>query len=169
MHTALNRLNTALTFFGTVVACLCILTSLTDLAHTADPRLDVRLKGVKRLTTHRGKQDTAVLSIGIDADFSSCFSWNTKQLFVFLQAEYATPENGLNQVVLWDKIIERRADAVVQQNPLRQKYALIDQGTNFRGMPLNLTVVWNVMPRVGMLSSASRSFAVGSLPDEYVY
>ena len=110
-----------------------------------------------------------MLSIGLDADFTSAFSWNTKQLFVFLQAEYATPLNGVNQVVLWDRIIERRADARVQQNPLRQKYALLDQGNHFRGLPLNLTVVWNIMPRVGMLSTASRSFPVGSLPDEYVY
>jgi hypothetical protein len=29
----------------------------------------------------------------MDADLRSAFSWNTKQLFVYVQAEYVTPEN----------------------------------------------------------------------------
>jgi signal peptidase complex subunit 3 len=122
---------------------------------------------VKRLVTHRGKHDQAALSMRLDADLRSAFSWNTKQLFVFVQADYVTPENGINQVVLWDKIVERKQDANLRIRSLRQKYAFIDQGRNLRGLPLNLTVAWNVMPKVGRLFTRSKTFAVGTLPDEY--
>ena len=40
----------------------------------------------------------AYLALSIDADLTSVFSWNTKLLFVYLSAEYATPLNELNQV-----------------------------------------------------------------------
>jgi Signal peptidase subunit len=40
----------------------------------------------------------AYLAFSLHADLSSSFSWNTKLLFVYLVAEYATPLNELNQV-----------------------------------------------------------------------
>ncbi len=39
----------------------------------------------------------AYLSLAINADLTTAFSWNTKLLFVYLAAEYATPFNELNQ------------------------------------------------------------------------
>lgn len=44
----------------------------------------------------REKQDQVVLSLRMDADLRSAFSWNTKQLFVYVQAEYVTPENKVS-------------------------------------------------------------------------
>ena len=34
------------------------------------------------------------------ADLNPLFNWNVKQLFLYLTAEYQTPSNELNQVVL---------------------------------------------------------------------
>ena len=92
MHSAWARVNAVLTFFGTVAAALCVLTTLTDYVHTSDPAIDVKLQSVKRLAPFRGKYDQAVLGVSLDADLTNAFSWNTKQLFVFLQAEYETEE-----------------------------------------------------------------------------
>lgn len=50
----------------------------------------------------------AVMTFNLEADLRSVFSWNTKQLFVYLQAEYETPSNKINQIVLWDAIIEEK-------------------------------------------------------------
>jgi len=158
-----------LTFFGTVAAALCVLVTITDVFHNADPPVKVELSEVKRLTVHRNSQDQALLALKLDADLRSVFSWNTKQLFVYVQAEYTTPENSVNQVVLWDKIIQKKENAHLKIKSIRQKYALIDQGQYLRGRPLNITVVWNVMPKVGRLYVQSKSFAVGSLPDDYKY
>lgn len=38
------------------------------------------------------------ITLDISADLQSLFTWNTKQVFVFLAAEYSTPKNILNQV-----------------------------------------------------------------------
>ncbi len=50
----------------------------------------------------------AVVTFNLEADLRSAFSWNTKQLFVFLRAEYWSDEGKLNQVVLWDSIIQQK-------------------------------------------------------------
>ena len=43
--------------------------------------------------------------VKLDADVRDEFTWNTKQLFMFLSVEYATPANPNNQLVMWSKII----------------------------------------------------------------
>lgn len=40
--------------------------------------------------------DLAYLTIDFKADFSSLFDWNTKQLFIYIFAEYSTPNNVCN-------------------------------------------------------------------------
>lgn len=167
MHTVSNRANAVLTFFGTVAAVLCVLVTLTDVLHKSDPPVTVQLEEVKKLSQHKGRQDQAVLSLKLDADLRSAFSWNTKQLFVYVQAEYVTPQNKVNQVVLWDRIVQRQQDAHLKVKSMRLKYPFIDQGNNLRGLPYNITVAWDVMPKVGRLFIRSRSFPMDPLPSEY--
>ena len=40
------------------------------------------------------------------ADLRGLFTWNTKLVFVYVTAEYKTELNALNQIVIWDYIIE---------------------------------------------------------------
>lgn len=169
MHSYWSRLNTAVTFFGSVAAVVCLLTTSTDLFHHASPAVNIKLNQVKKLAVYKGVNDQAYLSIKVDADLRSVFSWNTKQVFAFIQAEYETEKNKLNQVVLWDTIIEKQEDAHIIAKSLKQEYQFVDQGKNLRGKPLNITMVWNVMPRVGRLYTRSQSFSVGPLPDQYIW
>ena len=37
----------------------------------------------------------------MQADLNPLFNWNVKQLFLYLTAEYETPNNKLNQVLNW--------------------------------------------------------------------
>ncbi len=84
------------------------------------------------------------MAFSIDADLTSVFSWNTKLLFVYLAAEYATPLNALSQVrapsllhtaraercpqvSLFDRIIESKEDAHFALPFVRNKYKLLDQ------------------------------------------
>ena len=74
------------------------------------------------------------MNLTIQADLNPLFNWNVKQLFLYLTAEYQTPNNKLNQVefkvhtcrfkylqkinerfqvVLWDKIILRGENAML--------------------------------------------------------
>ena len=61
----------------------------------------------------RIKISFVAVSIALFMMFPCCFvySRNVKQIFVMVTAEYTTPSNQLNQVVVWDAIIESPEDA----------------------------------------------------------
>lgn len=53
-------------------------------------------------------QQYAVIRFNLNADFSSLFTWNTKQVFVYVSANWpnATSKGELvNEAVIWDTII----------------------------------------------------------------
>ncbi|PNH04558.1 Signal peptidase complex subunit 3A, partial [Tetrabaena socialis] len=177
MHSIWHRANSSLTFFGTVAAVLCLLTTGTDFFHESNPSVSLKLHDVRRLVQHHGSKEHAVVTFDLDADLRDVFSWNTKQLFAFVQAEYETPENRINQVVLWDSIIQqkpprpppppllRRGDkAYIRLNAHKTKYAFIEPGRYLRNREVNLTLVWCVMPRVGAMYTQQRVLPAGKLP-----
>ena len=43
--------------------------------------------------------------VKLDADVRDEFTWNTKQLFMFLTVDYATEKNPSSQLVMWSKIV----------------------------------------------------------------
>lgn len=55
------------------------------------------------------KEEHASIRFTLDADLSSLFTWNTKQLFVYVTAEWpdADSPDGVptNSAVIWDSII----------------------------------------------------------------
>jgi signal peptidase complex subunit 3 len=135
--------------------------------HQSSPEVNVDIKSVERLYNLPSGNDEAYIVMDLYADLRSVFSWNTKQLFVFVNVEYETPKNHLNQVVVFDRIIEKRENAVISNKNLRNKYNLVDQGKNLRGKTVNLTVTWHVMPVVGALYTRSKSMKA-TLPNEYI-
>ena len=48
----------------------------------------------------------AYIVLDLKADLRSEFSWNTKQLFVYVGAQFGTRKNARNDMVLWSSIIE---------------------------------------------------------------
>lgn len=167
MHSTLVRANALLTFAGTTLAVMALGAMITDCFHTAHPDVRASIKSVERLYDLPSGNEEAYIVMDVYADLRSVFSWNTKQLFVFVAVEYESPRNGVNQVVVFDKIIEDRQQAIISSGNLRNKYNLVDQGRNLRGRDVNVTVSWNVMPIVGALYTRSASFPA-RLPDEYI-
>lgn len=54
------------------------------------------------------KEEYAILKFSLDADLSSLFTWNTKQVFVYVTAEWPAAgvgANATNKAVIWDSII----------------------------------------------------------------
>jgi len=92
------------------------------------------------------------------ADLNPLFNWNVKQLFLYLTAEYSTPKNEVNQVcllinnvrllcfhgylsininsffkvVLWDKIIQRGENAILDYRSMNTKYYFWDDGNGLK-------------------------------------
>lgn len=166
MHTFLYRLNAALSFALLALAAICIAASMTDIIHNSNPSVDIKVVKYDGLRRSHGGNDEVRVALNISADLTSIFSWNTKQLFVFVAAEYATPKNSWNQISLWDSIITSKDDAKFQ-SIVYNKYPLIDQGNNLRGRDFNLTLYWHVMPKTSMMYTGSKAFTGFNFPDSY--
>lgn len=68
------------------------------------------------------KEEYAIIKFSLDADLSSLFTWNTKQLFVYVTAEWPGPENATNEAVIWDSIITNpSADHLQNIGPVAMK------------------------------------------------
>ena len=169
-HTFQHRLNALLTFAVTTLAVLCLLASITDEFHRSDPVADVRVLEIERFASV-GRNDEAYLVFSVDADLRSCFSWNTKQLFVSVQVEYEIdhPRKGrlTNVVSIWDRVVESKKNAVLSVPRARNKYKLKDRGHHLRGVHVNVTMQWNIMPIAGRVRAEKRVFPGVTFPDEY--
>lgn len=116
-----------------------------------------------------GGMDRALLTIDLEADLTPAFHWNLKQLFVFVVAEYRTKANVLNQVILWDDIIQEESKAKIKFKNKMVKYALIDQGKELRNNEIQLRLMWDHMPLTGGLYSAAKNASTFRLPNEYIH
>eukprot|EP00795_Rhopilema_esculentum_P000874 gene874-10623_t len=129
-------------------------------------------KSVRDFTVAKDYTDLGFLTFDIDADLRPLFNWNVKQLFLYATAEYKTKNNEVNQVVLWDKIIQRGDKAVIDLRNMNTKYYFFDDGVGgLRGNKnITLTFSWNTVPNAGMLprhtSNRVHQFA---FPDSYTY
>lgn len=85
-------------------------------------------KNVPNYSAAREQLDLGFVTFDLFADLRGIFNWNVKQLFLYLTAEYETKENELNQVVLWDKIILRGENAILDFRNMNTKYYFWDDG-----------------------------------------
>eukprot|EP01065_Artemidia_motanka_P016836 TRINITY_DN20432_c0_g1_i1.p1 TRINITY_DN20432_c0_g1~~TRINITY_DN20432_c0_g1_i1.p1 ORF type:complete len:187 (+),score=27.90 TRINITY_DN20432_c0_g1_i1:187-747(+) len=118
------------------------------------PKAVVELNEVHKLwIDERTQQETAMVSIKVDADFTPLFHWNVKQLFVYAVAEYPS-DNGtrFNEVFLWD-IIVKPQDPKLRFGFRRPTfdYMLTDMKQNLKGTEMTLRLKWMVMPHTGLL------------------
>jgi hypothetical protein len=74
------------------------------------------------------KEEYAIIKFSLDADLSSLFTWNTKNLFVYVTAEWPSAggsgsgANATNQAVIWDSIITSpSADHLANIGPVAMK------------------------------------------------
>ena len=101
---------------------------------------------------HIDGNDEAYLAFDVDADLRSCFTWNTKLLFVSLQVEYdfATDASamgeGTQEASVWDRVVESKEASLLSLRHVRNKYKLVHRGGTLRGRPAKIALQWNVMP-----------------------
>ncbi|PZC82501.1 signal peptidase complex subunit 3 [Helicoverpa armigera] len=157
MYSVLTRGNAILTYTLSVLACLtflCFLSTLTVDYRTAAQMNTVKVvvKNVPDYGASRERNDLGFLTFDLKTDLSHLFNWNVKQLFLYLTAEYITPNNELNQVVLWDKIILRGENALLDFKNMNTKYYFWDDGNGLKGHSnVTLTLSWNIIPNAGLL------------------
>ncbi|RLO00789.1 hypothetical protein DYB28_006018 [Aphanomyces astaci] len=168
MHTFWTRANAVFMAAFTAMYTMCALTTLTTFLHTPSPLVyTLALNQVQSLRNYRDKTDRAVLTFDLDADLSSVFNWNTKQLFVYVVAEYTSASNVVNQVVVWDAIVPTRADARLQFADENVKYFLADETNQLRDADVTLKLQWDVMPVCGQLFQYGAGEATFRMPSAY--
>ncbi|CAN6588737.1 unnamed protein product [Malus baccata var. baccata] len=98
MHSFGYRANALLTFAVTILALMCAMASISDNLNHPTPTTQVQVLNINWLQKQLNGNDEVSMTMNISADLQSLFTWNTKQVFVFLAAEYGTRKNSLNQV-----------------------------------------------------------------------
>lgn len=122
MHSVLQRANGILAYALSVLACLtfaCFISTVFLDYRTNAAMNTVKVvvwvqhlyagicyvykqcfyrKNVPDYSASREKNDLGFLTFDLHTDLTHLFNWNVKQLFLYLTAEYETPNNSLNQV-----------------------------------------------------------------------
>lgn len=142
--------------FTSVLFALCVAIAITDYLpfrpFTSNPSasIDVSKVVVKFSRAPRSysnkQQEYAHVQFDLDADLTSLFHWNTKQVFAYLVAEYPGTKYTKNEVTLWDSIIQRKEDAIVSLKKKRNKYAFGDITKVFDQRNATYALHWNIMP-----------------------
>ncbi|GLE00293.1 hypothetical protein PINS_up009020 [Pythium insidiosum] len=154
MHSVWTRLNALVFGSLTAIAVLAGLTTLSTYNHVATPVVRrLELQSLQSLRKYRDNTDRATLTFNLDADLSSVFNWNVKQLFVYVVASFQTPSNEQNEVVIWDRIIQTKDAAATQLTVENEgvEYFLADQHDELRGANVTLRLEWDIMPVCGRL------------------
>lgn len=101
---------------------------------------------------NRKPKENSKIIFDLDADLTPLFNWNTKQVFVYLTAEYpGKSKDSSNKVTYWDKIITSKDDAKLALKNQRSKYSVWDYEKSFRSRNAIVKLEWNMQPHIGPL------------------
>ncbi|CAD7947238.1 unnamed protein product [Amoebophrya sp. A120] len=99
-------------------------------------------------------QEQANLSFDFEADLTSEFHWNQKQLFLYVLVKYETETSHLNEVIIWDEILRDKEEAKFSLQGLEAKYPLRDQFKELKKKQAKLVVRYRRMPIIGMMDES---------------
>lgn len=192
MHSIYQRFSNISALLSTCMLTLLGAISLTSLFFSADPKGTLAISSInvhpgRNQHFHSLNQEFSFIRFNVSAgepssvacslydrlmstpDLSPLFNWNTKQLFLYLSAEFVSANGTQNEVVIWDRIVRRKEDAVINVTS-KSKYVLRDMAKTFECVvlfvksrdtglirfrnvsPANYTLKYNMMPYVGLLA-----------------
>lgn len=179
LHSVWARANAVFFFYVSGLAIIAGGCSLMFFVHESNcevaltnvdcQRMRYVQKGIKS-----GEQ--AFLTFDMEADLTSEWNWDVKQLFLFVVARFETEgksgsEPQIRETVIWDAIIQHEEDSVFRLRKQKAKYPIVDFRSKLRGTKVTLTLRWDIMPTVGMLKTGggekSNRFEL-TLPDTYM-
>ncbi|KAK6065714.1 signal peptidase subunit family protein [Seiridium cupressi] len=112
MYNSLTRIQNVFGFFTTVAFVVAAIIAASDFTAPRTPSATIKTTNVQVVQGRPHyyspkKEEYAIIKFSMDADLSSLFTWNTKQLFVYVTAEWDSPssQNQTNSAVIWDSII----------------------------------------------------------------
>ena len=114
---------------------LCFLSTFFNeyQVHADINTVKVVVKNAPDYAAGKEKNDLGFLTFDLQADLSPLFNWNVKQLFLYLTAEYETPNNKLNQVREVYMCQTCKASKVDSNTVLWAELALLEQRAVWSG------------------------------------
>ncbi|KAL4073774.1 signal peptidase 22 kDa subunit [Scleroderma citrinum] len=159
MHSIFARINSVSSLLSTCMMVLLAAVAVSSLFLTTDPKGKVDIVSLKVYNAKAKRypfkeQEFGFLKFDIDVDLQPLFNWNTKQLFIYLEAEYSSAQGKTNNtIVLWDRIVRRKEDAHIVVSSGRNKYKFKELSESFKNAsPAEFSLKYNVMPYVGLLT-----------------
>jgi signal peptidase complex subunit 3 len=159
MYNVRNRLNViwTLTMFvlgvgaGTMALSSVIASYVDPFRPTADLGVVVPPHMYRARAGFTGRSvDRAMIQVNGTLDFTPCFSWNTKQIFMYLVVEYASKKYRRSEITIYDHIITDRANAVLTlNNAIEYPTDHIEQGA-LTSVPAVLRVKYHLMSFTGL-------------------
>lgn len=122
-------------------------------------------------SVNRKAKENSKIKFDLESDLTPLFNWNTKQVFVYLTAEYpGKSAESSNKVTYWDKIITSKEDAKISLVNQRSKYSVWDVENSFRSRDAIVKLEWNIQPHIGPLifgeSGNSTEFTFAELQEK---
>lgn len=123
--------------------------ALPSVMGAIEPLASLRFSHSAGATSKKGKENAKV-KFDLSADLTPLFTWNTKQVFVYVTATYPgkSPDSS-NVVTVWDRILTNRNQAQLQLKGQKGKYGVWDVEHGFRNRNATLELNWNIQPWVG--------------------
>lgn len=114
----------------------------------------INLRSSRYYGSINGKpKENVKITFDLDTDLSPLFAWNTKQVFVYLTAEYngTDKRSTKSEVTFWDRIIKNKDEAKLTLSNAKSKYSVWDIEDKLQERDLNLKLHWNIQPWIGSL------------------
>lgn len=130
MYSSIVRIQNTFGFFTTVAFCVAALIAASDFLSPRAPTINSLKTTSVQVVRGRPhyystkKEEYAIIKFSLDADLSDLFTWNTKQVFVYVTAEWPETNGGntTNKAVIWDSIITSpSADYLTNLGPASKK------------------------------------------------
>ncbi|KAH7104643.1 signal peptidase 22 kDa subunit [Auriculariales sp. MPI-PUGE-AT-0066] len=157
MFSTYQRISTVSAFLTSCAMVLVALISIVSLPAATDVSTSsLVVTPQKVLQGKRGnygrEQEFAFFKFDYSADLQPLFDWNTKQVFLYLVADYTNFQGVHNEVVIWDRIVRRKEDARLRISGQNNKYPFKDYSRKFsNSSDVGFTMRYNLMPHVGLL------------------
>ena len=155
MHSFTARLNGPFFYGITVLGILAAISGLSVFFIPQSGNAELSNVQVTKLIKNTSSRwDEAKITFDLAIDLSQVWNWNTKLIFVWIEADYANPPESRNQVIIWDKIIWRNqynpSQGVLTLKDNAGKYWMRTKDYDLRGTEVVLKVRWEVVPIVGI-------------------
>ncbi|TKA46519.1 hypothetical protein B0A54_02351 [Friedmanniomyces endolithicus] len=113
MHNNLTRIQNVFGFFTSVAFAVAAVIAVSVVLSAQSPSASLQLRNVQVVKGRphyysTKREEYAHVKFDLDADLSTLFNWNTKQIFAYITASYPSSDPSTiprSEAIIWDAVI----------------------------------------------------------------